>query len=289
MRSVCLAALWVLLAGGIAQRAALAAADVDEVVDCVRANLPRGDELRAITLVSRDRTGRESVMQASVFARKSDAGDRRILLVLTQPEVLKDSSVLILRTATSEKFWLHTPQVGRRELTGMARQEGLLGSDISVEDLLQLEGTIGASAQALTRLPDASVDGRAVYQIESRPPLGQSPYSRVVTAIDREWCVPVRAEFFEAGASGPRKRLTVPSSFVLKVGNSWVAHRSILRDLRDETESEILLRSLTEVATLPAVAFNPDELGKLRPVFEVPVPEIRFEPPVAARPAGAPQ
>ena len=283
MRSVGLA-LWILLMGGIAQRSD-AAAGVDEVVSCVRANLPKGDELRAITLVSRDRAGRESVMQASVFARKSETGDRRLLLVLTQPEVLRDSSVLILRTATDEKFWLHTPQLGRRELTGMARQEGLLGSDISVEDLLQLEMTLGASAQALTRLADSTVDGRAVYQVESRPPLDRSPYSRVVTSIDREWCVPLRAEFFETGASGARKQLTVPPAFVLKVGNSWVAHRSILRDLRDDTESEILLRSLTEVATLPAVAFSPDDLGKVRPVFETPVPEIRFEAPVGARPA----
>jgi hypothetical protein len=283
MRSVGLA-LCFLLVGGVAQRG-VAAAGVDEVVSCVRANLPKGDELRAITLVSRDRTGRESVMQASVFARKTDSGDRRLLLVLTQPEVLRDSSVLILRTATEEKFWLHTPQLGRRELTGMARQEGLLGSDISVDDLLQLESTLGASAQALSRLPDSSVDGRPVYQVESRPPLDRSPYSRVVTSIDREKCVPLKADFYEAGSSTPRKQLSVPSAFVLKVGNSWVAHRSVLRDLRDETESEILLRSLTEVATLPAVAFSPDDLGKVKPVFETPAPEIRFEPQVGARPA----
>jgi hypothetical protein len=281
MRSVGLA-LCFLLVGGIAQRS-VAAAGVDEVVSCVRANLPKGDELRAITLVSRDRTGRESVMQASVFARKNDSGDRRLLLVLTQPEVLRDSSVLILRTATEERFWLHTPQLGRRELTGMARQEGLLGSDISVEDLLQLESTLGASAQTLTRQADASVDGRPVYQVESRPPIDRSPYSRVVTSIDREKCVPLKADFYEAGSNTPRKQLTVPPAFVLKVGNSWVAHRSVLRDLRDETESEILLRSLTEVATLPAVAFSPEDLGKVRPVFETPVPEIRFEPQVGAR------
>jgi hypothetical protein len=250
----------------------------------VRGNLPRGDELRAITLVSRDRTGRESVMQASVFARKSDAGDQRLLLVLTQPEVLRDSSVLILRTGGEERFWLHTPQLGRRELTGMARNDGLLGTDISVDDLLQLESTLGASAQTLTRLPDASVDGRAVYQIESRPPLDRSPYSRVVTQIDKEWCVPLRADFYEAGSQEARKRLTVPPAFVLKVGKSWVAHRSVLRDMRDETESEILLRSVTEIATLPAVAFNPEDLGKVRPVFETPVPEVRFESPVGARP-----
>jgi hypothetical protein len=257
-----------------------AAAGVDEVVSCVRANLPKGDELRAVTLVSRDRMGRESVMQASVFARKSDTGDRRILLVLTQPEVLRDSSILIHRTGATEQFWLHTPQVGRRELTGMARQEGLLGTDISVEDLLQLEGIVGASAQQLTRLEDGTVDGRAVYRIESRPPLDQSPYSRIVTSVDREWCVPLHAEFYESGASKPRKQLDVPAAFVLKVGNSWVAHRSVLRDLRDETQSEILLRSLTEIAPLPAVAFNAEELGKVRPVFEVPVPEVRFEAPV---------
>jgi hypothetical protein len=287
MRSVGLA-LCLLLAGGAAQRS-FAATGVDEVVSCVRANLPKGDELRAVTLVSRDRTGRESVMQASVFARKSDSGDRRLLLVLTQPEVLKDSSVLILRTANEERFWLHTPQLGRKELTGMARQEGLLGSDISVDDLLQLESTLGASAQTLTRLPDATVDGRAVYQIESRPPLDRSPYSRVVTSIDREWCVPLKAEFFESGSTGPRKQLTVPKAFVLKVGNSWVAHRSILRDLRDETESEILLRSLTQIATLPEVAFSPEDLGKVQPVLDTPVPKIRFVTPVgAARPAPAP-
>jgi hypothetical protein len=285
MRSGWLASLWVVLAAGFAPPAG-GASDVDEVVSCVRANLPRGDELRAITLVSRDRTGRESVMQASVFARKTDTGDRRLLLVLTQPEVLRDSSILILRSGSQDRFWMHTPQLGRRELTGTARQEGLLGTDISVDDLLQLETTFGASAQTLTRLPDTTIDGRAVYQLESRPPLDQSPYGRVVTAIDREWCVPLRAEFFETGSQTPRKRLTVPPSFVLKSGKSWVAHRSVLRDLRDETESEILLRSLTEVASLPQVAFSPEDLGKVKPTFETPVPEIRFEP-VLEKPAGA--
>jgi hypothetical protein len=218
-----------------------------------------------------------------VFASKTPAGDRRLLLVMSQPEVLRDTSILILRNATSERFWLHTPQVGRRELTGMARQEGLLGTDLSVDDLLQLEGVIGVSTQNLTRLADAVVEGRAVYQVESRPPLDSSPYTRVVTSVDREWCVPLRAEFYEAGGTEPRKLLTAPASFVMKAGKSWVAHRSIVRDLRDETETEILLRSLTEIAALPAVAFSPDDLGKVRPVFEVPVPAVRFESPVGAR------
>ena len=282
MRALWLVALIASLVGGATR--GWAAGEVDEVVSCVRANLPKGDELRAITLVSRDRGGREQVMQASVFASKTPAGDQRLLLVLSQPEVLRDSSILILRNPTSERFWLHTPQVGRRELTGMARQEGLLGTDLSVDDLLQLESVAGVSAKQLTRLADSKVDGRAVYQVESRPPLDSSPYVRVVTSIDREWCVPLRAEFYEAGAAQPRKLLTAPASFVMRVGNGWVAHRSIVRDQRDETETEILLRSLTEIASLPAVAFNPDELGKVKPVFEVPVPEVRFEVPVSARP-----
>jgi len=260
------------------------AAGVEEVVSCVRGNLPKGDELRAITLVSRDRGGREQVMQASVFANKTATGDRRLLLVLTQPEVLRDSSVLIRRDASGERFWLHTPQVGRRELTGLARQEGLLGTDLSVDDLLQLEGVIGASAKHAERLADATLEGRAVYQLETRPPLDSSPYVRVVTSIDREWCVPLRAEFYEAGDAKPRKVLTAPSAFVMKVGDSWVAHRSIVRDLRDETETEILLRSLTEIATLPAIAFSPEDLGKVKPVFDVPVPQVRFETPVGAPP-----
>jgi len=123
-----------------------------------------------------------------------------------------------------------------------------------------------------------------VYRVESRPPLDRSPYSRIVTSVDRQWCVPLRGEFYETGASKPRKELTVPASFVLKVGNSWVAHRSVLRDLRDGTESEIMLRSLTEVAPLPEVAFSAEDLGKVKPVFEVPVPEVRFEAPVGAKP-----
>ena len=74
---------------------------------------------------------------------------------------------------------------------------------------------------------------------------------------------------------------------MLKVGNCGGAHRSILRDLRDETESEILLRSLTEIAPLPEVAFSPDQLGEVKPTFEVAVPEVRFVPISKNRPVGA--
>ena len=209
MRALWLGALIASLAG-VATRG-WAAGVVEEVVSCVRANLPKGDELRAITLVSRDRAGREQVMQASVFANKTPTGDQRLLLVLSQPEVLRDSSILILRNPSSERFWLHTPQVDRRELTGMARQEGLLGTDLSVDDLLQLESVVGVSTKQLTRLADSEVDGRAVYQVESRPPLDSSPYVRVVTSIDREWCVPLRSEFYEVGDAKPRKLLVIES------------------------------------------------------------------------------
>ena len=48
------------------------------------------------------------------------------------------------------------------------------------------------------QLADASVDGRPVYVVQTKPaPDAESEYSRIVTSIDKEHCLPLRRESFD--------------------------------------------------------------------------------------------
>ena len=181
-----------LLQAGTALAQAEEARSADEIVSCVAANLPQGDEVRSIMLVTRDRAGAERVTRATVFGRRTSSTSRRTLVSFTAPPDLANSGLLILEEEDSTEIWIHSPELGRRRVeTGEAAGQSLFGTGLSYEDLMQLMGLVETEASMVGRLGDDRIGDHPTYVLASAPEPGTSAYEGVVISVDKETCVPL--------------------------------------------------------------------------------------------------
>ena len=271
--ALALTAVLALVPGGVALAQA---GQPQEVVSCVVANMPQGDELRSISLTTRDRANVERVTRADVFARHTGPGLRRTLITMTEPADLEGSAVLILEDQGSTDLWIHAPDVGRRRLeTGMDQAQSLFATGLSYDDLGQLLGFVRTQSERLKRLDDDWIGDRATFVLESTPDPGTSAYQRIVTSVDKKTCVPLEAKLYEKVGAAPRKVATTDPDQIFRVRSTWIAHTVTLWDHRDEKQTVLHIESVMPSLTLPDVAFSPSTLGTVKPRIDV---EITFDP-----------
>ena len=265
-----------LLQAGTALAQAEDARSADEIVSCVAANIPNGDTLRLITLVTRDRAGAERTTRAMVFGRRTSSTSRRTLVGFTAPPDLVNSGLLVLQEEDNTKIWIHSRDLGRRRLEmGEAAGQSLFGTGLSYEDLMQLMGLAETEAGRVRRLGDDLIVGQATYVLESVPESGTSAYARTVTWVDMETCVPLQMKLYERIGSGPRKVISVDRVRIFQVRGVWILHSAILLDYRDDTQTVLQVESVMPYVELPDIAFSPENLAKYEPKIDI---EVKFDP-----------
>jgi len=70
------------------------------------------------------------------------------------------------------------------------------------------------------RLDDATLDGQAVYVLETVPEEVRSVYSRIVTYVDQALCLPLRSEFIGRDGSHFANADTLGPVRVLRLGEA---------------------------------------------------------------------
>jgi hypothetical protein len=186
------------LLAGLLLGGATGAATLEEIKTCVEANLPLKTLRQHWTLVVADRSGSERTLELD-FEWKRFEGDRsKFVTRVTSPPDMRGSAVLVIENkGRANDVFSYLPELGKiRRLTSRTLSGSAFSSDFSQEDLQYLRSLLGAEDQKI--LPDAEMDGRPVHVVEVR---GQenSAYEGVVTYLDAERCVLVRAEMHRAG------------------------------------------------------------------------------------------
>lgn len=210
---------------------------VDEVVRCLQRNVPKQSSSNDARLVSTDGAGGTREFAFRFTAKRMPDGLRRAKICVTAPPDLRGAQVLTMENegGLPESFLyteeLHTP----KRITGAGRGGGIFGTDFTFEDFerfMNLNRT-----DATRRLPDAELDGRTAYVLESTPlEPDQAHYSKVKSWIDPATCVVVQAEFY-AGSDQPKRRLQA-DRVIAKDGLSYPS-RVTLRDLADGTQTTL--------------------------------------------------
>ncbi len=214
--------------------------DADQIARCVRDNRPKANTIETIELTTTDRLGNERVRRATVYSGRSLDAVRTLYVRFIYPSDLSGSSLLLAELDGKTQMFVSVS--GQTRLTRVAaagRNPRLFGSDFSSEDLARLYGmTRPGSSQ---RLGDGQSDGRPTYVIETHPPDdADSSYAVVVSHVDKDTCVVLRSELYERPEE-LRKVLTVPAGAVKQVGSTWHAHDLLMRDLRDQTQTRLVV------------------------------------------------
>ena len=217
---------------------------VDAVEACVARNLPSTSGAFDFSVSKQDREGGVTDSGARLLWRRGEDGLSRVVLRITEPEKTAGTSVLLVERAEEDpELFVYLPASSKVRRVRKSRLRGsLFGTDFSYEDFERLQGL--AAVPRIELLQDAELDGRAVWVLDARPQDRKaSEYSRVLSYVDQEYCLPLRMEFVDWKGE-LRKLLLGDPDRVRREGGRYLPEAFVMRDLRDRTETRVVVREI---------------------------------------------
>lgn len=227
---------------------------LEQVLECMRANIPQTVRIQTFEITAWDRTGGQRSMRGKLFgARENDKV--RLMLRIEAPTDLAGASYLIREGDPTDDMYLYLPSVRRvRRITGASIDGQLWGTDLSYNDIKQIQSAF--SGANVVREPDELVDGRPVYVLTMTPrPEDATRYKSVRAQIDQKTCVALSVEFSEP--AGVRRTVTVKPSDVKQSGKLWYAGQAEISDVRNGTHTRLKIVGLSNEDKLASRYFNP--------------------------------
>jgi hypothetical protein len=236
------------------------AAEIPAVVrECMERNLPRTTSMQSIELRARDRSGYEQVLQANVYWKRFADGNARVLMYFSEPVDVRGARFLVIQNEPQNDMYIYMPGLFKvRKITSRKISSSVLGTDFSYEDFERLHGIL--SDLKAEQFPDDVLAGHPVYVINSYPG-GDSGYEKIGTMIDKETCIALQVELYEQGHK-LRKQMTVDPAAIRSIGDIHVPGDLVMRDLRDKTETRLIVRNIKTDIELEDGLFDPEQLKK---------------------------
>jgi hypothetical protein len=237
---------------------------IQEVADCAIRNLPPSAHARAVLEV-RTADGAERDVDVDYWSRTGEEGTRKIVISWRGAPDNAVSAYLFSDGDAVGEAWLFSKSDGKaRRLEGGVGTARLFKSNVSLEDFARFARVVFPGQ--VRRLPDADVSGRKAYVIETKPaPDAGSAYSRIVTSIDREWCLILRRESFDSAyekGAKPRKIYQVAPADVKQQDGFTNAWRARQDDAQDGSSTEMKIIDLELPAKVDESFFTPAALER---------------------------
>ncbi len=237
---------------------------VAEVQTCIKRNIPKTTSEQLVEFTAVDRVGGERVSRAKIMGKLFDDGLRRLLLRFTKPLDMRGAALLMVETESgANDMFLYSPELRNvKRVTAAGVGGTLFGTDFSHEDFELWQQPNKPGSQE--RLPDARIGEREVYVLATRPEAGSgSSYERVVSYVDRETCVVLKSESYEPG-DRLRKVLTASPETIIEEGGIHVASELTMQDVRDETQTTVIVEDLAVDREIDDREFTISRLSRRR-------------------------
>ncbi len=243
---------------------AAAQGSISEVADCAIRNLPPSAHGVA-KLTSRDGKGAERTFEVDYWSRTDIGGTRKIVIARRAPLPDATAAYLFSDGDAIGETWAYTPSDGKaRRIHATGPDAHLFSTSMSLEDFARVARVVFPGQ--VRRLPDANILGRNAYVIETKPAADAgSEYSRIVTSIDREWCLILRRESYDSSfekGKAPRKLYRVEPADVRVDGTFANAKRARQDDAKDGSSTMMEILTLELPAKVDEAFFTPDALPR---------------------------
>jgi hypothetical protein len=222
--------------------------------------MPKTSSVQTVVLRSTNRVGDTTQSGAKLHWKMFDDGLSKVLLRFSDPLDMRGAGVLLIEKENRRPdVFMYLPELNKtRRVSSSAASSSLFGTDFSYEDF---ERIVGMSADAAKeRGGDEVIEGREVLVLIGRPdPEFGSAYERIVTFVDKQTCVPLRIESYEPGDQ-LRKVFTVDAAEIKHEGDLWVPYRQTMSDMRDETQTDIVVEKVEIDVKIHRKMFSAREL-----------------------------
>lgn len=159
----------------------------------------------------------------------------------------------------NDELWIYFPDADDiMKISGHMLKQGLMGSDISYEDLLETEEKDKKYESKLLR--SETVDNRECYVIELNAIVPDASYEKQVAYIDKEKYIPLKVELY---ARGGRLLKNMALSDIRKIGWRYVPYKIEFRDTRRRnSKTTLIFKAIEFDAGLPENIFQRRSLKK---------------------------
>ncbi|HTO06393.1 MAG TPA: outer membrane lipoprotein-sorting protein [Myxococcota bacterium] len=236
--------------------------DIAAVRDCLKRNVPKKSSVQTVHFTSYDRIGGSREFRGKILATTMEDGTRRGKLCISQPPEMRGSEVLSIEVkGEPPQNFLYTTEFRKaKRVSGDGAGGSLFGTDFTYEDMqrfMQLN-----RPESTERLPDDTLDGRAVYVVQSKPTDAQaSAYSKVLNFIDKDTCVVLKSESYE-GTERLRKVLVAKPDAMYSENGIHAPTEVEMKDVRDQTRTVIAVEDLEVDGQVDPRSFQVSELGR---------------------------
>ncbi len=185
---------------------------------------------------------RKLVKKFTGFAQKKG---EKSFMVFTNPE---DYGVKYLKL--NKELWIYFPDADDiMKISGHMLRQGMMGSDISYEDLMETEEIERKYSYSLRG--EETVDGRECAVIELNARVSDAAYAKQVVSVDKSRFVLLKIEMY---ARGGRLLKTMHQRKIEKTGSRFVPKEIEIRDMRKRNSRTLII--LDEVLFDPRVPVN---------------------------------
>lgn len=223
---------------------AFAAPTVDQILAAVDKNLTFDSRTARVTMTV-VKPNRTKVYEMMSYGRGEEEGATEFL------SPARDAGTRMLKK--NDELWIYMPSVEKvQKLSGHMLREGMMGSDVSYEDLL--EASDWRTQYTATLLPDESIDGRPCWVLDMTAKTPEIAYPRRKVWIDQQWSLPVRQELY--ALSGMLLKVWTMSE-PLQFGDRWYPTKMVIEDkFQQGTRTEMVFTEMKFSVALEEEVFS---------------------------------
>jgi outer membrane lipoprotein-sorting protein len=203
------------------------------------------DKQAKVTMILRDKTGKEKVREAVMLQKGND----KKLYRYTKPESQAGIATLSL---SNDIMWLYMPAFEKpKKISMLAKGQSFNNTDFSYEDM----NTTPFSDRYTPFLLQTQKDE---YLLRLVPKSTKSSYSQIIVSIHKSYGYPIMMEFYNTQG----KKFKEADYKYEKVGKYWNAAEVVMKDLEKNHSTKILL---SEVKFDQGLADDLFTVGNMKP------------------------
>ena len=258
MRAPALVLACVALLGGTGAMEVSPQSAVVKTLECLRANAPRQLTVNDLRIEAQGGAVTTRFLSGRFYSRRDERGLRAMLHV-TAPADLAGMRYLMVEDEPQDALYLYLPSLGKvRRVSGAGPEAQIAGTLLDYGDLRLVSQALRAAS--ITLEAPATVVGRPARQLRFVPAIADSPYRRIIAAVDDQTCVILRADFH--GADTVIKRYEIDPASLQHSGRYAYASRATIEDRVRGSSAQLSLGGVSTSAQVASALLDPRSFHK---------------------------
>ncbi len=204
-------------------------------------------------IIEADQSSKEREL---TFKRKFEDKKHQTMVKILKPADQRGAGFLSVLENGSEQQWIYLPSSKQvRRFVSKNKQEGVLGSELSPQDLDLT--TVKSSSAKLLKKEKMGASEVALIEVTSKD--NQTAYAKAIVWVHMGLYVPLRIEFYDASGQAQKR---VDFMNYKAVNSVQRAQKVVIKNLRNKRGTELLLSSMKVNSGLKDDAFTQRALSK---------------------------